>query len=43
MDVSISNTILAALAAGALEGAKDATKKAVGDGYAALRDTSRRV
>jgi hypothetical protein len=36
MDVSIGHTILAALAAGALDGAKDATKKAVADSYAAL-------
>jgi len=38
MDVSIGYTILAAFAAGALDGAKDATKKAVADGYSALRD-----
>jgi hypothetical protein len=38
MDASIGHTILAALAAGALDGAKDATKKAVADGYAALRE-----
>jgi hypothetical protein len=38
MDVSLGHTILAALTAGALDGAKDVTKKAVADGYAALRD-----
>jgi hypothetical protein len=38
MDISLSHAILAALSAGALDGAKDATKKAVADGYAALRD-----
>ena len=38
MDISIAHTIFAALAAGALDGAKDATKKAVSDGYTALKD-----
>jgi predicted TIM-barrel fold metal-dependent hydrolase len=33
MDISIAHTIFTALAAGALDGAKDATKKAVSDGY----------
>jgi|ERR1700733_3851700 len=39
MDVSIAHAILAALAAGALDGAKDATKKGVADAYAALKDS----
>ena len=38
MDVSIGQAILAALTAGALDGAKDLTKKALGESYAALRD-----
>jgi hypothetical protein len=38
VDVSVGHAILAAIAAGALDGTKDATKKAVADTYGALRD-----
>jgi len=41
MDVSVGHAIVAAITAGALDGAKDLTKKALSDGYAALREAIR--